>query len=94
MAICFPSSAPRAWRDNEIPSGPEFLLNLFPVFLSSEADQILSLEFLKDDPADIWDKFTYGGLANQPITLMTGTFLELPGVQVLLPVSMQFLRTF
>ena len=39
------------------------LLNLFPVFRSGRAAQLLFLEFIKDGLADLGDEFTYGGLA-------------------------------
>ena len=58
----------RVWGGGGIPSASE-LLNLFPVFMSTRSVQIHFLEFSKDGPADNRDKFTYGGLANQPVIL-------------------------
>ena len=53
----------------DIPSGSELYLNLFPAFRSGRAAEILSLEFIKDGPADLGNEFTDDGLANQPVTL-------------------------
>ena len=53
----------------DIPSGSELLLDLFPALSSGRAGQILFLEFIKDNPANLGDEFTYGGSANQPVIL-------------------------
>ena len=50
----------------DIPSGSE-LLDLFLVFWSGGADQILFVEFSKDGPADNKDEFTYGASANKQV---------------------------
>ena len=39
----------------------EILLNLFLVFRSGRAAQILFLEFIKDGPTNLGDECTYGG---------------------------------
>ena len=55
--------------DGNIASSSELLLNLFLVFRVSRVAQIPLLEFIKDGSAHLEDKFTDGGLANQPIDL-------------------------
>ena len=64
------------------------VLDLFPVFWDGGADQILFLEFSKDGPTENRDEFTYGDLASDTVSICT--FLLLPGISVLLPVSIQF----
>ena len=49
----------------------------------------------KDGPADLGDECTDIGLANQPVILYWKcTSILLPGVSMLLPVSIQLLRAF
>ena len=91
MLICFPSSAPRAWGIFHL------VLNIsstfFPVLRVSRAVQIFILEFSKDGPADLWDNFTDGGSANQPVILKGGVGLSRSQrVSALLPVLIQHLR--
>ena len=77
----------------DISSCSELLPDLFPVFWSGRASQILFLGFSKDIPGDIRDKFTYGGLAKPSSdTVVTCMFLQLQGVSVLLSCSSQLLR--
>ena len=52
-----------------ISSGSELLLDLFPVFMGGRAGQILFQEFSKEGLADNRDEFTYNGLVNQPVIL-------------------------
>ena len=74
----------------DIPSCSEIFLHFFPVFRVSDQAQILFLEFIKDGLADLGDEFTYGGLSNQP-AILQGCCVLLPGVSVLLPVSVLLL---
>ena len=77
-----------------IPSGSELLPNLFPVFWSGRACQILIMEFRKDSSAESRDGFTCGSWFGQSDsdTVMTCIFLLWPGVSVSLPISGQRLR--
>ena len=85
MVTCFPSSSSRA-------CGSE-LLSLIPIFKSGITTQILFLKFIKDGPADLGDKFVYGGSANQNSdTARICRFLVLPGISVFLFVSILLLR--
>ena len=51
------------------PQGSELLFHPFPLFRVSRAAQIFTLDFSNDGSADIEDKFTDGGLANQILIL-------------------------
>ena len=63
----FPIYCPESVGD--IPSSSELLLHLFAVFSIGRACQTLFLEFSKDGPTDLGDKFIDGGLAKQPVVL-------------------------
>ena len=58
----------------DIPSGSELLLR--PFLVSRAAQILLLLEFIKDGSADLRDKFTDGGSANQPVILQGGICLS------------------
>ena len=60
----------------EIPSGSDLLLHPFPLIMAIRAAQIFILEFSKDDFADLGDKFTNSGSANQPVILQGGVGLS------------------
>ena len=81
MVICFPSGAQSV---GGIPSGSE-LLHLFPLCRINRAGQILFLEFIKNGLEDLGDVYTYGDLANQPVTLQAHVDFHV-GVSALLPV--------
>ena len=68
-----------------IPLGSELLLDLFQVFKSGRSDQILFLEFNKDVPAGRIYICWFGQPGND--TVMICMFLLLPGVSILLAVS-------
>ena len=56
----------------DILSGSELLLHFFPVFRVSRVVQIFVMEFSNNGTADLGNKFTDGGLANQPVILQGG----------------------
>ena len=78
----------------DILSGSELLLNLFSVFRVSRAAQILVLEFSKYLLADLGDKPTDGGLANQSVILQgrVGLSCCLSGIASFNPTSKGFLK--
>ena len=80
----FPIFCPKSMN---IPSGSELILDLFPVFRRGRADEILSLGFDKGGLIYIW---WFGRPSSDAV--MTCSFLLLPGVSVLLPVSRQIVR--
>ena len=52
----------------DISSGSELLLSMFPAFKSGRAAKIHFLEFSKDGPADLGNEFTCGSLGKQKNT--------------------------
>ena len=69
----------------DIPSGSELSLDLFPILRSGGAAQILFLVCSKDDPADNRGKFAYGACA---VLLNSNS----PDIFVSLTVSIQLLK--